>query len=377
MARSALEYAQTLLGRRKFSFVISLLESGNNPEIYRENFSYFLTAGVACLYLGDTGSAGTYFQRARHIRMTDPTLLCCQAVLFLRRGDIDKAISYYLDVLDYEPGNKIALNAMDFIRLHGTYEEVCKIVDSGEIERFYPPLGVNPDFIRRIVLSVFAGLALAFLIANFGKFSRLSKKTRFPQSDQHSDLTSLSLSVDELENAQKKDGLGSVKYKLTDAAIKKSYDTAMNSFKNHKENAAQIEINRLLNSNASDAIKEKAKMISTYFEEHTFDTLSEYDDNIEYSQVRDAKEPEIYIGCTVAWGGYFSNVTEEKGTFRCDLFVGDEERKRVDGVVGVTFQKTPVPALDSSRAVYILGKIKSENGKFLLEGRSVNQPLKK
>ncbi|MBR1722056.1 MAG: hypothetical protein IJ727_06190 [Treponema sp.] len=313
--------------------------------------------------------------------MTDPTLLCCQAVLFLRRGDIDKAISYYVDVLDYEPGNKIALSAMDFIRLHGTYEEVCKIVDTGEIERFYPPLGVNPDFIRRIVLSVLAGLALAFLIVNFGNFSRLSgrlaKKDRLPVDDQRSDLSSLFLSVDELENAQKKEGVGSVKYKLTDAAIKRSYDTAMNSFKNHKENAAQIEINRLLNSNASDAIKEKAKMISAYFEAHTFDTLSEYDDNIEYSQVRDAKEPEIYIGCIVAWGGYFSNVVEENGTFRCDLFVGDEERKRVDGVVGVAFQKAPVPPLDSSRAVYILGKVKSENGKILLEGRSVYQPLKK
>ena len=31
MARSVLEQAQTLLKRRKFSFVISLLESGNNP----------------------------------------------------------------------------------------------------------------------------------------------------------------------------------------------------------------------------------------------------------------------------------------------------------------------------------------------------------
>ena len=150
MSHTVLEKAHSLLQRRKFSYVISLLESGNNPEIYRESFDYFITAGIACLYLGDTGSAGAYFQHARHIRMTDPTLLCCQAVLFLRRGDIDKAISYYVDVLDYDPNNKLALEAMDFIRTHGTYEEVCKAVDSGDIERFYPALGINPDFIKRI-----------------------------------------------------------------------------------------------------------------------------------------------------------------------------------------------------------------------------------
>lgn len=67
MARTDLEKAHSLLQRRKFSYVISLLESGNNPEIYRESFDYFLTGGLACLYLGDTGSAGTYFQRARRI----------------------------------------------------------------------------------------------------------------------------------------------------------------------------------------------------------------------------------------------------------------------------------------------------------------------
>ena len=64
---SPLEKAHSLLQRRKFSHVISLLESGRNPEFYRESFDYFLTAGIACLYLGDIGNAGVYFQRARHI----------------------------------------------------------------------------------------------------------------------------------------------------------------------------------------------------------------------------------------------------------------------------------------------------------------------
>lgn len=380
MSHTVLEKAHSLLQRRKFSYVISLLESGNNPEIYRESFDYFITAGIACLYLGDTGSAGAYFQHARHIRMTDPTLLCCQAVLFLRRGDIDKAISYYVDVLDYDPNNKLALEAMDFIRTHGTYEEVCKAVDSGEIERFYPALGINPDFIKRIALSVFAGIVLAFIIFNFGRFSRLTANIRGAFSNPSSDLSSLYLSVEELGNAHEPNTDNtSFKYKLTDEQIKKSYEKAMSYFQSYHENASQVEINRLMNSNASDAIKAKSRMILSYFKGHTFDTLSNYDDNIEYSEVKkaeDEKQADLYLGCIVCWSGYVSNVVTEGKSYRCDLFVGDDNRKRVEGAAPLVFDIAPYPEIDSERPVKVLAKIKVKNGKILLEGRSVYQAIR-
>lgn len=376
MGRSVLERAHSLLQRRKFSHVISLLESGNNPEIYRESFDYFLTAGIACLYLGDTGSAGAYFQRARHIRMTDPTLLCAQAVIFLRRGDTDRAISYYVDVLDYDPDNKTALEAMEFIRTHGTYEEVCKAVDTGDIERFYPPLGVNPDVIKRVALSVLAGIALAFLIVNFVNYSHSFRGIKLPVNQKRADLSSLFLSVDELGNARKQDLSGGVvKYILTDAQIKKSYDLAMTYFQDYRENASQVEINRLLNSNASDSIKAKARMISTYFTEHTFDSVTDYADNIEYAEV--AMEPELYLGCTVVWSGRVSNAANEGPSFRCDLLVGYENMERVEGFVPLFFKEAPYPAIDGERPVKVLGKIKVENGKILLEGRAVYQPVKR
>ena len=377
MSRTVLERAHSLLQRMKFSHVISLLESGNSPELYRESFDYFLTAGIACLYLGDTGSAGAYFQRARHIRMTDPTLLNSQAVLFLRRGDTDRAISYYLDVLDYDPDNKIALDAMEFIRTHGTYEEVCRAVDSGEIERFYPPLGVNPDTIKRIALSVLAGIVLALFIFNSGKIFHSARAIRFsPSSKKKADLSELFLSLDEIDNAQKKDlsGLG-YKYILSDTQIKKSYDMAMTYFQDYRENASLVEINRLLNSNASDSIKAKARMISSYFTEQTFDSLTNYGDNVEYATV--AKEPELYLGCWVAWSGRISNAVTEGSSYRCDLLVGYENMERVEGFVPLFFEEAPYPAIDGERPVKVLAKIQVENGKILLNGRAVFQPLRR
>ena len=149
----------------------------------------------------------------------------------------------------------------------------------------------------------------------------------------------------------------------------------MSNFQNYRENASQIEINRLLNSNASDAIKAKANMISTYFKEPTFDSLSDYNDNVEYSDV--AKEPELYLGCTVAWSGRVSNAVTDGSSYRCDLLVGYENMERVDGFVPLFFEVAPYPAIDGERPVKVLAKIQVENGKILLRGRAVYQPVKR
>lgn len=369
MSRTVLEKAHSLLLRRKFSEAISILEAGRAPEIYKESFTYYMTAGLACLYLGDTGTAGAYFERARHIRMTDPTLLNAQAVLFLRRGDTDRAIQYYLDVLEYDPDNKTALAAMEFVKAHGSYEEIAKIVDSGEIEKFYPPLGLNPDIVKRIFWSVVAGIALAVVLFNSNKLSFFSNKVHFGKV---AGLEGLYLTVDEQNNPQTKDMSGNVyRYVLNDKQILKSYENAVNYYGDHRENAAQVEVNRILNSNASDAIKQNAKIVESYFQEPTFDSLL---DNYGYATV--AQDPVLYLGCWVSWGGRITNAKAEGDSFQCDLLVGYETMERIDGFVPLHFEKAPYPALDGERSVKVLAKITAKDGKLALEGRAVYQPLK-
>lgn len=380
--KRVLDKARSLLRRRKFSHVISILESGQNPDIYSDNFDYFIIAGTACLYLGDIGSASVYFQRARHIRLTDSTLLNAQAVIFLHRGDTEKAINYYVDVLDNDPENKIALEALEFIRNHGTYEEVCRAIDSGEIKKFYPPLGVNPDWIRRIVLSAACGVLIAVGILNFKNFTNFvrgyqSRPYSYKSSNSKDgvDLSSLYLTVEEIENPHKSDlSVGTYKFILSDKDIKKSYDLAIKYFHDHKENASRVEINRLLNSNASDEIKGKAKMIESYFSEPTFDSLSDNSDNISYSEV--AKEPELYIGCTVHWSGRIANAVLEEDSLRCNLLVGYDNMDKLDGITPLVFEKAPEPPIDGERAVQVLAKISVEDSKILLEGKTVYQAVK-
>ena len=122
MVQDVLTIAWKFMRRRKFATAIKLLEA--REETYEGNFEYYILLGISCLYVGDIGSAVTYFQRARQIKLNDTRLLLGQAAIFLRRGDTDRALRYYMEIKDIDPGNKTAANAIEFIRTRGDYDTI-------------------------------------------------------------------------------------------------------------------------------------------------------------------------------------------------------------------------------------------------------------
>ena len=98
MAKSLLDTARKYLKKREFSKVIELLL----PHVfeYRDSFQFYYILGIACLYQGDIGGCEDYFKSARHIKMNDVNLLLGQAVLFLKKGRIEKAIEYCVDAIN-------------------------------------------------------------------------------------------------------------------------------------------------------------------------------------------------------------------------------------------------------------------------------------
>ena len=73
MALDVLAAAKKMMRRRQFDKAITILQS--RAEIYEDNFDYYLLFAIACLYVGDTGTASAYFQKARKIKITDTMLL--------------------------------------------------------------------------------------------------------------------------------------------------------------------------------------------------------------------------------------------------------------------------------------------------------------
>lgn len=361
MAKDVLQIARELMCRRKFSQAIKMLES--REEIYQGNFDYYLLYGICCLYLNDTGAASTYFQRARNINLTDTTLLLGQAAIFLRRGQIQRALPYYMDILENDPENKVALDAMEFLRTSADQSVICRMVDTGEIEQFYPPLGVNPMVVAGVVFPVLACVLGILLVIRFVPFEK-------PGNGQRADLSSLVLSVTERKNLQEVDlASGAFSYILSSSQINDAYDKALSYFQQYRDNLSQIEINRILNSNASVAVKQKANVLMGYLDSPSFDTIK---DVPAFYSVEE--EPALYLDCWVAWSGRISNVVQSENLYECDLLVGYEKMEKVEGIVPLKF--TVLPVIETEKPVTVLARISSENGKMILLGKAVYQSVK-
>lgn len=367
MKRSAIESAKKMMSLRDFEGAIKILQS--RAENYEDSFDYFCTLGIACLYSGDAGLASYNFELARRIKMNDTRLLLGQAAIFLRRGDTERAIQYYLEILELNPQCQIAKKALNFLReIHGDYETICRYLDSGKIEKFYPPIGINPKkiwaFVASGIIGIFVGIIVVNLILNTQNSNRNYNSDR-------ADLSELALTSYEEKNPQEQDiSENLVGYILSDREIISSYQKASRCFHEYNDNGAQVEINRLLNSNASSAIRQKARLLMTYLQEPTFDSIRE---NFSVEQVK--KDPKLYLDCFVDWAGRIANEQKFENSERFTLLVGYEDQKNVQGTVTVELGYIPVPMLDGSKPVRILGKICLDGDKVFLQGKSVYQNI--
>ena len=361
MGRSRLDLAKKLLKRRKFAQALSILEDTTIANIYKDDFNYYLTAGIACMYLGDTGNAKAYFDKARRYRTTDPTLINAQAVLFLRRGDTINASMYYLDVLEYDPENKTAKAALDFIKNKGTPEQIARIVDTGEIRRFYPQLGVNSDIITASVFAVLLGVMIAFSII-FVSNSRRYSSRRNINLDGYS-FTSYSDFMNDNPNDP---------YFLTDKEIKKSWENIKDLVASERDNAARVEINRLLNSNASTEVKTKVLEVAKSLDVPEFTNIKDT-----FSLETVLEDPLLYSGCYVYWSGRVMNevVDNEADKYSFDLFMEDKAKNRMLSV-HVVFSQIPAPPVDSEKEIKVYGCINFSDGKIVLSGKTFYQSIR-
>lgn len=355
MPLTVLERAKRAFYRKKYNDVITLLEP--NTIQFRDSFTFYLYLGMACLHTGDIGGATTYFQRARQIKMRDPELLVAQAALHLRRGDTNQAVEYYLEALEYAPSHRLASRSLDFIRKNSDPELISALVETGKIARFYPRIK-RPLTAGRLAAKA-VPLVLVILAAVF-LFRGITAEPR----EQRADLSALQLDFGDREDAIAMSG--SYRYVLTDKEIFDGYEKAQRYFQTYHDNAAQVEINRILNSNASAAIKRKSRELMGYLAEQGFDTIEDV-----YSYAEVAQEPWLYLDCWVIWKGMATNVVSGDNAMVFDLLVGYDTRNVLEGIVPVRFQK--VLTVNPEKPLEVLGQVGLESGKVVLTGSAIHQ----
>jgi hypothetical protein len=376
MPSSILEQAKKQFAKGNYQQVINLLEphvtqyvvSGDAKDVvynasFNKSFPFYLYLGLACLHAGDIGGAVDYLTCARRIKMTDPDLLCAQAVLFLRRGDTARAIDYYLEAIEYNPNHDLARSGLDFIRTHNTPEAIGDAVQSGEIKKFYPRPGVQSYIKKRIVL--FTGfVAAVFFVALAITVVRKIPFSFGSRNNERADLSAFALLSD--EKARPIDTSGTYHYTLSEKEVLAAYRNAQKYFQNSRDNLAQIEVNRILSSNATHSIKQKARLLMDYFATPGFDTVR---DIPSYSDVR-ADIP-LYLDCWTVWSGLATNIRSDGDKTSFDLLVGYSDRIQLEGIVPI-FCNFSI-RIDSERPIEVLGKIQQQGGILFLRASSIHQ----
>ncbi|MDR0302962.1 MAG: tetratricopeptide repeat protein [Treponema sp.] len=353
-----LSKAARLARSKNYEGALKILK--DEEDRYYGSFKYYYLYGVICLYSGAFVDALNSFRQARNIKMKDPNTMLGLAFLYLKRMNTVQAVDYYLDVQEIDPKNKIATKALSVIRKYSDPEALSEWLTPERIVKLFPPIPFPGISVKTVISSA---VILAVLIALF--FGISSKIRSMPSPRPSAQFT---LSAQE-RNAPVETG-GSYKYILTQKQVTDEYDRAHSLFRAHRDEAAKIHLNRILESNAPKIVINNARQMMLSTDVPGFDSFKQ-SDNPSYSDVQ--SEPALYRDVHVIWRGMATNleVTDEAVCF--DFLVGYDTRRTLEGIVPVVF-KTPV-SVNTERPLEVLGKINlsGANMSVTLEGVAIHQ----
>jgi len=361
--------ANRLVRSGKYEAAIRTLE----PEInrYHGSFHYYYLLGSSCLRTGDFGGALTYFRLAHEAKRQEPLAILGLAALFFRRGETERAVDYYLDVLELNEKNRIARKAMKVLRKQAGTDNFLSWIEAGKLPSLYPPIPF-PGFSAKEKLMAL-GVLLAVCLITFGCLIRLKviPNPFYPRGSRVNvvgGIAALSLSRED-RMAPVQTG-GSYRYILTRVQALDTYEKALSQFTAYRDEAARVNFNRILESNAAEGLKNRARIIISYMEVPGFDTFRR-GDNVLYNDV--IKDPPLYNGVHVIWKGMATNVvTSDTGT-SFDFLAGYDTRKTLEGIIPVMFPNA-VP-LNPEQPLELLGRIVPDDSesRIHLEGVAIHQ----
>ncbi|GMO53386.1 MAG: hypothetical protein Ta2G_11360 [Termitinemataceae bacterium] len=359
---SVLTKALRLAHKKKFLSAQQLLEA----EIfrYRDSFNFFYTLGLTYLYSGNYGSAFDHLTSARSISPRNTDVLLAIASIYVKRSDTRNAIKYYLEAQESSPKNKIAIKALKILKKYGASDDLIAWVEGGNLKKLYPaflsaPINTKKLFALILIILVTSIFTVGILLKT--KAIEFNKSER----EQRSGLIESSLTKEEKSIPTELGGVYA--FILSEKQILDSYNKALELFNENRDNAVRFQLNKIYTSNASEGIKRKADILSSYLNKPSFETLR---DNYEYKEVNN--DPLLYKNVFVIWSGMATNIETTRESTSFDFLLGYEKRNILLGTAKVDL---PFAAeINVEKPIEVLGKIiLLPGGGFTIEGSSVHQ----
>ena len=356
--------AVRLAGKKNYDGAIKTLELETSR--YYGSFTYYYLLGLSYMYSNVYGVSIRYFNLAIEQRLRDVNTLLGLAALYLNHGDTDKAIDLYLEVQTLDEKNKIARRGLKIIRSNPGPENMSSWIDSGRLYVLFPPFPKADisakTLITRILVTTVILLVAAGITLKTGLISLPSAAGSRPVP------ADTEIAADERDSPVQTGG--SYRYVLTREQVLSEYDEARKLFTGYRDDAARVKLNYLLESNASEPIKNRARLLISFMETPSFSTLT---DRFRYIDV--INNPFMYRDCHVIWRGMTGNLVQQPNHTSFDLLVGYDTYRTMEGVVQVDFDFA-IP-VNPERPVEILGRIiplsADREPRIRIQGIALNQ----
>ncbi|MDC7225039.1 MAG: hypothetical protein PQJ60_14920 [Spirochaetales bacterium] len=351
-----LRRAAVWISRKQYPKAIRYLEP--KVPIYLEDAGFYYLLGTALYHTGDMGGARFYLERGLLADRTRIDIKLILAMTHLKRKDSSEAAKTWLSILEEEPENKKAARGLETLRRIDNERDLNEFIERGNHRRIMPRSFRPP--LWPWLASTAALVVLSLLLVT------LIPKISLPQKEpQREELNYIDLDI---KGIPLTDNSGSFHYVLTVDEVRESYNRAVDLFDRNRDNEAQVEINRVLNSNASGDLKSRLTVLEGYLTQPDYtDFYTDYT----FSQVM--REPLLYQNCWVLWRGRLTNlqVSDERISFV--FLVGFENE---------TFLEGSLPAyveygvkIDQELPVEILGRLVREEGELVLKVETIRHIL--
>ncbi len=357
MGGNDLKKAVKLYKHRKYTQVLQLLEA--QIFRYRQNYQFYYTLGMSCLHTGDYSGAASFLQRALSLRPGEEKALLGMAVVHLKQQKTAEALQDWFEVIDQNPRNVYALRGLAAVKKYGDPDRLYDFTESRQIRKLIPN-DASPSV--PLIITGIIGVSAILLFLFYPSYK--SFLPEFNRGDKRSEILQLDLTVGDY--LQDLPSSTEARYELTEAGIRRLYDSVIENFHSYNDNLAQRDINRLLLSNASEEIKRKASLLEGYVRTPTFDSLK---NSFDYRDVQ--KDPLLYNNCFVIWRGKVSNLQVGSDSMRFDLLAGYETEKILEGIVPVHLNFAG--KIDPAFPIEVLGRVEIADDRIQLEAVSIHQ----
>ncbi|WP_151060570.1 tetratricopeptide repeat protein [Borreliella turdi] len=361
---------------KKYSQAIKLLEK--EIFFYKNYYLYHYVLGMSYLRIGNLGNAQTYLKKAYTLNPGESNIKQAIAILLVSQGKEEKAIQIWLKMIEENQEVDRSELSLEIIRKNPIKGSVF-FKNSNLYEKLFPIIKAMPDknLTKLVIIMTIGTIVFILMLAIYFIFYE-QKITIYTnrKAEINKNLNNIAAYIDNIKinNKEKiKNEEGQFILILTNDEIKNSFEKIKIYLKTGKDNFARVEINKILNSNASESIKLKAKNLASFISRPDFISFNEH---LNLKDIK--KDPFIYSNVYVKWEGVVNNIEKKDNIIQFDFYVG--YNKNV--LSGIIPAKTTFDIdIDFKDSVEILGQIEYKNKKLILNAitirkidKNANQP---